>query len=876
MSTTKDNVINVSFSLNCCATTVTPRYQWDKGVVLCIKNIQPKESVFLHCSFEGQRTPAYVMTMELKDRNLYGVIPDEMFQQAKQIRCYLYMDNSENGTTIFEVAIPVIPRAKPSDYIYDPMEVIPDVGELLSAWNTVRDVSEKASQVANMTVEAGTLPAGSAATASYQDGKLTLGIPRGLDSETALPTGYKPFDMLVVGPDGKPRWEERTHYDYTGGGTILPLTDLQLVGGYCTFKDPFDNIPVVGFPYHVTYYGYDYDLIAKEWMEDGVRCVTLGNQRDLGGTDWTQEPFIIVFYPEKSIFGTYGYFSCSATSKDTIAVSIESVGELKKIDPKFLPEGSGGGLPTGGEPYKQLVTDDEGNAVWEDRLAYETTGTVEILPEQTYDTTQGTSFEISTPLKMPIEAGKTYTCYFNEEVFQYVAQSYNGLVIVGNLARVDGSGDTGEPFAFIYIPDALAAIAPVQSNLVLFDVSGEIKFSLCGDGSQLKTIHPKYLPEGIGYETEGDGVILPETACSFQEMACNIFEPLQGGIIPGEEYTVVFDGNIYKTTAKEFSDEGMTATVLGNLVVAGGEDTGEPFLAIVTPPELSELAGGATLMINSLDENFSPETLAILGISKVVHTIPMKYLPDNLYGDFEHEQKTILEETEVDFTNSEYGYLMTPLKEVLQIGREYLVKFGGVEYSVVCSDERNEHGELECEHFLIVPFPVPLAEEGLGVINGYVNLYDESLQGSIVTLSIKMAAYTEVRKVPDKYIRETAPVIVRIKGNTNSVSSVSHTYEELRKEYEAGRTIVCIWERDSSDHRVGQFASYNSTGATFQFHYKDSGLGDEYVIQIGKYKNLIEKMAPLNSALYLMSTGSSYKMEITIDDNGTISAKRVG
>ena len=32
--------------------------------------------------------------------------------------------------------------------------------------------------------------------------------------------------------------------------------------------------------------------------------------------------------------------------------------------------GGGGGLPTGGAAYQQLVTDGEGNAKWEDRLAY--------------------------------------------------------------------------------------------------------------------------------------------------------------------------------------------------------------------------------------------------------------------------------------------------------------------------------------------------------------------------------------------------------------------------------------------------------------------------------------------------------------------------
>jgi len=231
-----------------------------------------------------------------------------------------------------------------TEEVIDPGQVLPGIDALLAMIDQMEQTTARAEAVFNMTAEAFTLPAGSAATASYQEGKLTLGIPQGLDSDTALPLGYKPFDMLVIGPDGKPRWEERTHYDYTGGGTILPLTDLPLIGGMHTFKDPFDHIPEVGVPYHVTYYGYDYNLVAKEWLEDGKKCVTLGNQQSIGGTDWTQEPFIFVFYPEKdSAFGTYGYFSCSATTKDNMPVSIEGAGPLKKLDAKFLPAGGGGG-----------------------------------------------------------------------------------------------------------------------------------------------------------------------------------------------------------------------------------------------------------------------------------------------------------------------------------------------------------------------------------------------------------------------------------------------------------------------------------------------------------------------------------------------------
>lgn len=45
---------------------------------------------------------------------------------------------------------------------------------------------------------------------------------------------------------------------------------------------------------------------------------------------------------------------------------------IKPVDLAFLKKvgGNGGGLPSGGAPYQQLVTDGTGNAKWENRLAY--------------------------------------------------------------------------------------------------------------------------------------------------------------------------------------------------------------------------------------------------------------------------------------------------------------------------------------------------------------------------------------------------------------------------------------------------------------------------------------------------------------------------
>lgn len=54
---------------------------------------------------------------------------------------------------------------------------------------------------------------------------------------------------------------------------------------------------------------------------------------------------------------------------------------------KFLKQfgGGGGGLPTGGAPYQQLVTDGEGNAKWEDRLCHATERVkVDLLGDRTF------------------------------------------------------------------------------------------------------------------------------------------------------------------------------------------------------------------------------------------------------------------------------------------------------------------------------------------------------------------------------------------------------------------------------------------------------------------------------------------------------------
>lgn len=87
---------------------------------------------------------------------------------------------------------------------------------------------------------------------------------------------------------------------------------------------------------------------------------------------------------------------------------------------RFLKQfgGGGGGLPAGGAPYQQLVTDGEGNAKWEDRLAYG--ATVISWDGDTTDrvNVNGFAYKVSglTPTKeeligasLSMSAGRTFT-----------------------------------------------------------------------------------------------------------------------------------------------------------------------------------------------------------------------------------------------------------------------------------------------------------------------------------------------------------------------------------------------------------------------------------------------------------------------------------
>lgn len=307
-----------------------------------------------------------------------------------------------------------VSRSKTDD-VRDPLEKVPSLDELLAQIDRLEQAINKAENVANLTAEATTLAAGSAATAEYENGKLTLGIPKGADGQKGDP-GYTP----VKGKD---------YFDGKDGYT-----------------------PVKGKDYF-----------------DGAK-------------------------------GDPGYTPVKGKDYYTEAEKAEFVEEVLDA----MPEGGGGGggsLPTGGEPHQQMVTDANGKAGWEDKLAYSETLKAEVLPETELIWIEdvGAFALVDQPETMPVVGikhkvaynGTTYEC----EGVPFDDGSMQG-VFLGNEGLFSGDIDpTGPPFGLIFVSEEAAAEQGMWGLLFPLDGASSATVSVEINGENVKQIDRKFVPD---------------------------------------------------------------------------------------------------------------------------------------------------------------------------------------------------------------------------------------------------------------------------------------------------------------------------------------------------------------------------------------------
>lgn len=143
-------------------------WQWDYGQVLVFTGVELPETYEVHFVINGTDS-----TMTVLGTSEGVVIPDELLAEAGQVICYIYLHTgADDGETEYKITIPVLSRQEPTEY--EPTPIQQDViTETIAALNVAKSEWE------NMTATATTLDYDEPATASYSDGVLSLGIPKG-------------------------------------------------------------------------------------------------------------------------------------------------------------------------------------------------------------------------------------------------------------------------------------------------------------------------------------------------------------------------------------------------------------------------------------------------------------------------------------------------------------------------------------------------------------------------------------------------------------------------------------------------------------------------------------------------------------------------
>lgn len=151
--------------------------------------------------------------------------------------------------------------------------------------------------------------------------------------------------------------------------------------------------------------------------------------------------------------------------------------------------------------HQQLVSDQDGNISWEDRLAYTQTTKVDLLPETllTYSGEEGVHLLLS-PLSSTLKQGETYDVIYNGVNYSYPAlytpdESNIGYFILGNSDAIGmGAENADAPFAIIILEDASVVNFGYYALCVALDNATSVTMTISGDATVYKTIDEKYLP----------------------------------------------------------------------------------------------------------------------------------------------------------------------------------------------------------------------------------------------------------------------------------------------------------------------------------------------------------------------------------------------
>ena len=269
-------------------------------------------------------------------------------------------------------------------------------------------------------------------------------------------------------------------------------------------------------------------------------------------------------------------------------------------------------LPSGSSPNQYLVTDGDGNAKWEDKLAWSDKEVV--LEEQTIHLNRDayTVTEVG-----DIVVGESYVVGYQGKQYNCVARtiSMEGLAVpvLGNSWVLDDENevDSGEPFVYLEFPKEVASQLGFSAY---FMPSGSERGEY--PDSIVAYIHKETIHKLSGKYVEGMGwsdfeVLVPKT-----EFKYPYADEYFGDNIPlviGSEYKVVFDDVTYMVTCFE-SD--------GCPTIGAPYDGIEDFDYSSYPFTVYNDDEGAIWVSCKTDGDHTIE-----GCTETIHPIDKKYLP---------------------------------------------------------------------------------------------------------------------------------------------------------------------------------------------------------------------------------------------------------
>lgn len=298
--------------------------------------------------------------------------------------------------------------------------------------------------------------------------------------------------------------------------------------------------------------------------------------------------------------------------ESTYAV-VEENGVPKRIPGKKI----GGGLPSGGAPYQQLVTDGEGVAKWEDRPFYEKIGEVVVIPETTFlpENIMGSSgISIANPKFITFIEGQTYTVIYDNNTYELIAAPDEGIVALSledvnvKIAVVPGA----EEVFTVLTPDGWGVEHIIKVTTI---------------ETVITKIDSKFMPDGYPRSETKEVTFLPETSVAFEWDASGVGHtsvPCPSGMLEdGKTYAITVNGETYTCKAVRTDDENGYDISCGKNRTAAGEDpTGEPFFILSHPNWPDEL-----IVRTTNDLLPTPSIFTVVEIEETIHPLDTKYLP---------------------------------------------------------------------------------------------------------------------------------------------------------------------------------------------------------------------------------------------------------